>query len=121
MERYRQAQEVAKVWVGRLEENPKGDVGRMLSELLRTVAFSTMDQMGLDGGEDPEPKDIHFLARAIKDLASADKISADRELTIRKKAREDAAKAVEAEAKRQGAGAATIDALRAAIMQEMAV
>lgn len=99
MERYRQAQEVAKVWVGKLEEEPDGDVGRLLSEMLRTVAFSTMGQMGENENE-ADPKDISYLARTIKDLASADKISAERELRIRKETAEKAAQKMEAAEKK---------------------
>ena len=100
MERYRQAQEVAKVWVGKLEAEPNGDVGRLLSEMLRTVAFSTLGQLG-EGGEEADPKDISYLARTIKDLASADKISAERELRIKKEVLDTAARAV-GKAEKQG-------------------
>lgn len=99
MERYRQAQEVAKVWVGKLEEEPDGDVGRLLSEMLRTVAFSSLSQLG-DEDAQAEAKDIRFLAQAIKDLASADKISAERELRIRKETAEKAAQKMEAAEKK---------------------
>ena len=46
MEKYRQAQEVAKVWVDKLEAEPAGDVGRLLPEMLRVVAFQTLTTMG---------------------------------------------------------------------------
>ena len=45
-EKYRQAQEIAKVWVNKLEAEPNGDVSRLLPEMLRVVAFQTIGQMG---------------------------------------------------------------------------
>lgn len=87
MEQYREAQEVAKVWIGKLEEDPESDVGRLLSEMLRTVAFQAMGRMD----EKTKPGDIMFLAKAMKELASADKISTDRELKIRQEVAKKAA------------------------------
>jgi hypothetical protein len=115
MERYRQAQEVAKVWVGKLEDEPEGDVGRLLSEMLRTVAFSSLSQLG-DGEDEAEAKEIHFLARAIKDLASADKISADRELQIRKDVVKQAAQVAGDTAKKKGITPETADTIRREIL-----
>lgn len=82
MERYRQAQEVAKVWVGRLEQEPEGDVGRLLSEMLRTLAFQALGEMG--EGEGAKPSEIAMIARTIKDLSTADKTRADMVLKVRK-------------------------------------
>lgn len=115
MERYRQAQEVAKVWIGRLEENPNGDVGRLLSEMLRTVAFQTIGQLG-----DAEPSeegnsgamDIMLLARSIKDLASADKLSAEREMRVRQEVVRNAAERAAAIAKKGGMSPQAVDEIR---------
>jgi len=87
MMQYREAQEVAKVWIGKLEEDPDGDVGRLLSEMLRTVAFQTLGNMD----EGAKPADVMFLAKAIKELASADKTSVDRSLKIRQQVVKEAA------------------------------
>jgi len=115
MERYRQAQEVAKVWVGKLEEEPDGDVGRLLSEMLRTVAFSSLSQLGEeDAGA--EAKDIRFLAQAIKDLASADKISAERELRLRQEVAKQAAEKAGEVARRGGLSKDAVQELRREIL-----
>ena len=82
MERFRQAQEVAKVWVAKLEEEPDGDVARLLPEMLRTVAFSVMGELHDKDGK-VKPMDVMLLAKAIKDLASADKAVVDRVLKMR--------------------------------------
>jgi hypothetical protein len=76
MARYREAQEVAKVWIGRLEADPEGDVGRLLPEMLRAVAFQSLSVLG-DDGEPVDSKEIALLARAIKDAAGATKTSVE--------------------------------------------
>jgi hypothetical protein len=76
MQRYREAQEVAKVWIGRLEADPEGDVGRLLPEMLRAVAFQSLANLGEDG-EAVDSKEIALLARAIKDAAGATKTSVE--------------------------------------------
>jgi len=76
MQRYREAQEVAKVWIGRLEADPEGDVGRLLPEMLRAVAFQSLSTLG-DDGEPVDSKEIALLARAIKDAAGATKTSVE--------------------------------------------
>jgi len=107
MEQYRKAQEVAKVWIGRLEENPEGDVGRLLSEMLRTVAWQTIGSM--DGESDNAAMEIMLLAKAIKDMAGADKVTMESALRIRQEARkqalEEAAQRAEETAVAQGMGA----------------
>lgn len=83
LERYREAQEVAGVWVAQLGENPKGDVGRLVAEMLKTVAFRTLAEMG--DSEDPVgAMDIMLLAKAIKDLEGAAKLWAEREIKVRR-------------------------------------
>lgn len=83
LQRYREAQEVAGVWVTQLGAEPEGKVGRLLAEMLKTVAFKTLADIGEEdvsvGGQE-----IMFLARAIKDLESAGKLSAEREIRIRR-------------------------------------
>ncbi|WIX31238.1 DUF3486 family protein [Salinicola sp. JS01] len=118
MQRYREAQEMAKVWVGKLEDDPNSDIGRLLSEMLRTVAFQ---QLATAGDEDAEvsTKDVAFLAGALKDLASADKVSMERELKIRSEVAKAAAARAEKAARRQGISNEGVASLRAAIMEGM--
>lgn len=100
MERYRQAQAIAKVWVGKLEEDPQSDVGRLLSEMLRTVAFRQLQDLGEESAE-VAPMDTMLLAKALDHLARADKASAEREIRVRK---ELAAKLSKLEAQAERAG-----------------
>jgi hypothetical protein len=115
MQRYREAQEVAKVWVGKLEEEPDGDVGRLLSEMLRTVAFNTLSQLG-EGEAEAQAKDIKSLAQAIKDLATADKTSAERELRIRREVAEQAAEKAGEVARRGGLSRDAVQEMRREIL-----
>ena len=114
MQRYREAQEVAKVWVGKLEEDPKGDVGRLLSEMLRTVAFQVIGELGDE--DDIGAGDIMLLARAIKDLASADKTNLDRELRVRQEVAKQAAEKAAKIAKKGGMSAETVAEIRREIL-----
>lgn len=116
MRRYREAQEVAKVWVGRLEEDPEGDVGRLLSEMLRTVAFQTIGVMSERDGAEIGPDEIMLLARAIKDLAAADKVAAERELRIRKEVAKQAADTAAKVARSEGLSDDTIQIIRQRIL-----
>lgn len=115
MQRYHEAQEIAKVWVGRLEEEPGGDVGRLLSEMLRTVAYRQIGDMADDEAE-TDSSEIMLLARAIKDLSSADKISADRELRVRREVATLAAKVAAKSAKAAGLSADAADEIRKQIL-----
>jgi len=117
----RETREVAKMWIGRLGSEPQGEVGKLLNELVRTLAFRAAMHASEAGDDEPiDPKLLKSLAVSVYRLERAAKENADLEEKIRKRTRADAAKAVEAEAKRQGASAATIDSLRAAIMTELA-
>lgn len=87
MEDYRQATQVAAVWVDKLGKEPEGDVGRMLLEMLRVVAFKTLGEL-----DTASPEDLMFLGKAIKDFASADKLAVDKAFAIRKLIADEAAK-----------------------------
>lgn len=76
----REAREVAGVWIEKLGSDPQGDVGRLLLEMLRTVAYQTIGSM-----EETKPSDVATLARAVRDLATADKSVVDREIALKKR------------------------------------
>lgn len=82
MEKYRQAQEVAKVWVDKLETEPTGDVARLLPEMLRAVAFQTLSNMG-EADDAIGPQELMFLAKALKDLSGASATNVSIELKMR--------------------------------------
>ena len=101
MEKYRQAQEVAKVWVDKLEAEPSGDVGRLLPEMLRVVAFQTLTSMG-ESEQTVGAMDVMLLAKALKDIAGTQKTSIDTELQLRKLREETKTKAAQAAAVVEG-------------------
>jgi hypothetical protein len=83
LQRYKEAQEIAGMWIARLGEDPHGDVGRLLAEVLKTIAIQTVDQMG-ESGKPAKAGELMALSIALKNIAQSDKLSADRELKIRK-------------------------------------
>lgn len=111
MQKYREAQEIAKVWIGKLATDPEGDVGRLLSEMLRTAAFQTMGDM-----EAAAPMDLMLLAKALKDLAGADKLTAERILKVRQEATKEAAAVAVKEAKGAGLSDEAAEAIRRKIL-----
>lgn len=111
MQKYREAQEVAKVWIGKLQAEPDGDVGRLLAEMLRTVAFQSIGDL-----EAATPEDLMLLAKSLKDLASADKLTADRILKVRQETIKEAAEKAVTVAKAKGLSAATVAELRKEIL-----
>lgn len=114
MEDYRQATQMAAVWVDKLGSEPEGDVGRMLLEMLRVVAFKTIGDIDQAG-----PEDLMLLAKAMKDISGADKIIVDREINLRKlitaRASEVAASVVKT-VKKAGLSDDTINVIRAEIL-----
>ena len=103
--RLRQSREVAEVWVGRLGNQPQGEVGKLLNEMIRTLAFETTMQAA--EGEDPvSPAMLKDLALAVQRLESAANMNQERDKKIRDEARklafEEAANNVEETAIAQG-------------------
>jgi hypothetical protein len=122
-ERIQEAQDVAGHCVQQLNENPRGEVGRLLAQMLSALAMDSLNQLG-DDGEPIDSKELFFLSTAIKNLAGAEKTSVDRELKIRERIAKELANkkapALEkvAEAERSGGLAPeTADAIRKAIAE----
>jgi len=120
----RETREVAKMWIGQLGAEPQGEVGKLLNEMVRTLAFRTAMRAHESPEDEPiDPKLLKSLAISVYRLEKAASENLQLEERIRKQEREaakaEAARAVEKVAKKQGTSAETIDALRAAIMTEM--
>ncbi len=116
MVRYREAQEVAKVWVDKFESEPNGDVARLLPEMLRSVAFQTLGSMSeREAAADAE--EVMLLAKAMKDLASADKLTVERILRIRQETLKEAASNVETAARSLGMGEDQVKFWRAQVLK----
>lgn len=88
----RQSREVAQMWIGKLGAEPQGEVGKLLNEMVRTLAFEATMKMA--EGENPiEPKMLKDMAIAIERLERAASENTKREEEIRNAAREEAKKA----------------------------
>lgn len=84
LKRYREAQEIAKAWVGRLNAQPEDDVGRMLAEMFKTLAMQTMAQLGDEEAEaPPQPMELMLLAKSLDHLTRSQKTTVDRAVKIR--------------------------------------
>lgn len=117
MEKYRQAQEVAKVWVDKLEAEPSGDVARLLPEMLRVVAFQSLSSMG-EAEEPANAMDVMLLAKALKDIAAATKVNIDVEKQLRAMRAEvkKVATEVAATARNAGMSEELVTAIRARVL-----
>ncbi len=98
----RASREVAEVWTKELGEMPNNDVGKLLLEFVKTMAFETSMQMD-ESGEPIPPKVLGQLALVAQRVEQAEMLSFKREQEIRKLVIEEAAKAVEEAGKQSGA------------------
>ncbi|CSA82235.1 DUF3486 family protein [Vibrio cholerae] len=110
-QRLRQSREVAEVWVSKLGEAPTSDVGKLLQEFVRTMAFDTsMKMMEQSDGEDVEvisPKALGQLALVVQRIETAAMTSMKREKEIRAAFAAEAAEAAEKIVKQAGISADT--------------
>ncbi|EJL6357309.1 DUF3486 family protein [Vibrio cholerae] len=110
-QRLRQSREVAEVWVSKLGEAPTSDVGKLLQEFVRTMAFETsMKMMEAAEGEEGEvisPKALGQLALVVQRIETAAMISMKREKEIRAAFAAEAAEAAEKIVKQAGISADT--------------
>ncbi|OED44052.1 hypothetical protein ACH42_08405, partial [Endozoicomonas sp. (ex Bugula neritina AB1)] len=104
--RVRESREVAEVWTAKLGNAPTTDVGKLLQEFIRTLAFDlTMDAM--ESGKPVEPKALNQMALAMARIEQAAMTSHKREKEIRKAFADEAAANVEASLANQGMTAST--------------
>lgn len=120
-ERLQQSRAVAEMWIAKLGAQPQGQVGHLVNEILRTLAFDVAIA-AQDGGVDAD--NAPAVASMLKDLAiSAEKLekaaseNVKREAEISQRLAAEAADRAEAAAKRKGISQDGIAALRAAIME----
>lgn len=83
----RQSREITSALVKELgEDSTAGEQGRLLVETLRGMVYDHLQER-IDKGESVDPKNLMTLARAMKDMAQATRMSQDYELKIREEAR----------------------------------
>lgn len=112
-EKLQQSREVAKMWIGKLGAAPQGQVGNLVNEVLRTLAFDlSLKLQDAELTEESIPdviSNLKALALAVQRLESSATMNVKREKEIRSQAREealkDAAKVVEKVAAQHGLNA----------------
>lgn len=110
-----QSRELASMWIGKLGAAPQGQVGKLINEIIRTMAFDTA--MHMSEGEEPvAPKMLAQLALAVQRLESAANMNEEREKAIRVEAAKDAAATAEKSMVSQGMSQKAIDSIKKEIL-----
>ncbi len=110
--RIRESREIAEVWTGKFGEAPQGDVGQMIIEMLRTMAYDLTLAAGAAGAT-LDTSIINDLALAVQRLEKAADISVKRERELR----QEMARQAEVEVKKQGISPDIASAIRTALDQ----
>jgi len=112
----RQGREIASMWIGQLGSEPAGQVGQLLNEIVRNLAFDTA--MKLSEEDKPvAPKALKELALAVERLEKAASESDKRISEARKQALQEAAGTIAETAKQQGVSAETIEIIRRDVLK----
>ena len=99
----RESRELASIYADRLGKDPNSDVGKFTLEILRTLAYRAgADMLDFSKEGTLEPKQIAHLARMMKYIEDAGRLSTEREEKLRAAAREEAATAAQEAARGQG-------------------
>lgn len=118
--RMAQAREVAEVWTAKLGQAPTSELGKMLQEFVRTMAFETsMKMMDASEGEDGkmvDPKSLGQLALVIQRVEAAAMTSHKVEKEIRAAFAAEAATAAEKIVKQAGLTAETAAQIKQQIL-----
>ena len=106
--RLQESRDMAQMWIGKLGSAPQGEVGKLLNETIRTLAFETTMKMAEDENEAVSPKVLAQLSLAVQRLEASATLNLKRDEEIRKQAREEAAEDMEKIAKEGGISAETV-------------
>jgi HD-GYP domain-containing protein (c-di-GMP phosphodiesterase class II) len=118
--RLRESRQIAEMWIAKLGAAPQGQIGHLVNEILRTLAFDlalTVQRGEIDPDDAPEvAKMLKNMAIAMERLERAASENVKREEEIRTMAQRDAADAAEKVAKQGGLSAESVQELRRAIL-----
>jgi len=107
----KQSREISNMWIAKLGSQPQGQVGLLLNEVVRNLAFDTAIALSKD--EEPvPPKLIKELAFAIEKLERATSENDKRTAQIRQQAREEAAEELTTELKNDGISSEVENSIR---------
>ncbi|HDR1846279.1 DUF3486 family protein [Pasteurella canis] len=110
----RNSREIAQIWAKQFGEAPQSDIGKMLMEIVKNIAFETSLGMSEDGTADP--KSIALLSAAVQRLEQAESLSYKREQAIRKEVALQAAETAEKVVVQAGLSAETVQKIKAQIL-----
>ena len=116
METFRASQEMAKVWVEKLGEEPQTDSARLAAQILSAVAAHTARE-AMNSGEAMPAGELMLAAKALDHIGRFQKSNLDTALKARKEFAAEAAEVVERTAKQQGVSKEGINAIREALTQ----
>ena len=119
-EKLKQSREIAKMWIGKLGAAPQGQVGNLVNEVLRTLAFDlSLKLQDAELTEESIPDVIHnlkALSLAAQRLEASATLNVKREGEIRRLALEQAADTVETEVKKAGLSSDTVESIKRSIL-----
>jgi hypothetical protein len=109
---------IAEIWVREVKDQPQGKMGRMVLELLRTVAMQSA--LNAQSKDQIDPKELAHIARAFNLIESAGKREAENRAMLRDELRQELLaeqdEKLKAAVKATGLSAETADALRRQIL-----
>lgn len=114
-QRIRQAREIAEVWTVKLGDAPVSDLGKLLQEGIRALAFETQMDMA-EGKISADPKSLNQMALLCQRIEAAAMASHKREKEIRQMVATEAAEAAEKVATQAGLTADGVAALKREIL-----
>lgn len=110
----RQAREMAEIWTKQLGERPQSDIGKLLMEFIKQMAWDKAMTLGEQA--DVDPKVINQLALVVNRIEQAQSLSEKREREIRKELAQKAAEAAEAIVTQAGISTETANEVKRQIL-----
>lgn len=110
----RASREMAEVWTRQLGEMPKGDIGKMLLEFVKTMAYERA--MDLDESGEYDAKTLNQFALIAQRVEQAEMLSYKREQAIRKEVAQEAADTAEQVVIEAGLSADTVKNIKQQIL-----
>jgi len=110
----RESREMAELWAKQFGEAPQSDVGKLLMEAVKTIAFDKAMALGQE--DDVDPKVINQLALIANRIEQAQAISEERERKIRKEMAQLAAETAEKVVVQAGLSADTVRTIKEQIL-----
>lgn len=115
----RQSREISEMWIANLGSQPQGQLGKLINEMIRTMAFETGAALA-ESGDPVPPAMLKDLALAVQRLESAANMNEERERKIRVEERQrviaEAAGKVEDVARSGGMSRESIDTIKREIL-----